>query len=332
MKKKERQDYIINEELTKKIKEKESLIKNLTNNNKNLGYNLNELKKDLYIKENEIKKVNDSLIREKNISKNFAQDLNSEKENNKKLKNKLDNIANQNNENVSKILIQLDNEKKLTQNLQTKYSELEKQEKIKSKETEELKTQLEQKEEEIKNYKPENFGLKFQTDYKTGEYDIVIDIHSIMSLIKEGWKVIYKQDEGNQGKKNYLNLKNEDTIVVGVIGNKNMGKTFFLEKLSGYSIPKGFNVKTIGLSVRYGTTSQQCVAILDSAGQETPLLKLEELKIEEKEKEVKVENEDKNGKPQNENDEKNGTKEIQKKNEEIEDKKIMSLNNIQEIN
>jgi len=52
-----------------------------------------------------------------------------------------------------------------------------------------------------------------------------------------------------------------------------MGKTFFLEKLSRYDIPKGFNVKTIGLSVRYGTSPEHNVAILDSAGQETPLLK-----------------------------------------------------------
>ena len=35
----------------------------------NLGNNLNELKKELFIKENEIKKVNDSLIKEKNITK-----------------------------------------------------------------------------------------------------------------------------------------------------------------------------------------------------------------------------------------------------------------------
>ena len=111
MKKKERQDYIMNEELTKKIIEKESIIKNLTNNNMNLGNNLNELKKDLNIKENEIKKVIDSLIKEKNISKNIAQDLNSEKEKNRKLNDKLDNIANKNNENVSKSLTELDNEK-----------------------------------------------------------------------------------------------------------------------------------------------------------------------------------------------------------------------------
>ena len=302
MKKKERQDNTINRELTKAIQEKESLIENLKKNNINLGNNLDELRKDLNIKEKEIKKVKDSLNKEKNISKNIAHDLNAEKEENRKLNIKLDNIAINNNENVSKILLQLDNEKKINQNLQTKYSELEIKEKLKSKEKEELKIQLENKEEELKNYKPENYGLKFQTDCNKGEYDIILDINSIISLIKDGWKVIYKQKvgEGNS----YENLKNKPSIVVGVIGNKNMGKTFVLEKLSDYSIPKGFNVKTLGLSVRYGTTSDHCVAILDSAGQETPLLRMEAQKIE-----------------KNENEEKNESDETPKKSEDIEDKK-----------
>ena len=318
LKNKERKENIIDEELTKKLREKESLIQNLKNNNMNLGNNLNELKKDLYIKENEIKRVSDSLIKEKNISQNIAYNLNTEKEKNRKLNDKLENIANKNNENVSKILLQLDNEKKISQNLQTKYSELEKLEQLKSKEKEELKSQLEYKEEELKNYIPKNYGLKFQSDSKKGEcgeYDIILDINSIISLIKDGWKVNYNQEEGKQ---KYLKKKDESTIVVGVIGNKNMGKTFILEKLSGYSIPKGFNVKTIGLSVRYGTTPEHNVAILDSAGQETPLLKMEESKIDENEIENKDENENENRRRENQ---KNEVKETEKKNEEIEEEK-----------
>ena len=326
MKEKGSQDNILNEELIKEIKEKESLIKNLKTNNKNLGNNLEELKVHLNNKENEIKKVKNSLNKEKNINQNISKDLNTEKDKNKRLNDKLDNIANKNNENVNKILQQLDNEKKIAQNLQTKYSELEKQEKLKTKEKEELKSQLEKKDEElknvIKNYIPENYGLKFQSDCKTGEYDIILDINSIISLIKDGWKIYYNQKDGKQI---YLKKKNEPTVVVGVIGNKNMGKTFFLEKLSGYSIPKGFNVKTIGLSVRYGTTPDHNVAILDSAGQETPLLKMEALKIDLKNKEIEIkdedENEDENGIPENENEEKKETKEENKKNEETEDEK-----------
>ena len=59
-----------------------------------------------------------------------------------------------------------------------------------------------------------------------------------------------------------------------MIGNGNKGKSFLLEKLSEYQIPKGFNVKTEGLSIRYGEEKDHRLAILDSAGQETPLLKI----------------------------------------------------------
>ena len=62
------------------------------------------------------------------------------------------------------------------------------------------------------------------------------------------------------------------TIVVGVVGNGNKGKSFLLKKLLNYHVPMGFNIKTEGLSIIYGETSKQCLAILDSAGQETPLL------------------------------------------------------------
>ena len=312
-----------NEELSGTIKEKEKIIKDLLNNNKNLGDNVDKLKMDLIIKENTIKKVNDSLNKEKKNNQNITRDLNSEKEKNKNLNVKLDNIAIKNNENVCKVLQQLDNEKKKNENFEIKYSEIVKQEKIKYQEKKKLESQLKQKEEELKNIEkniPKN-GLRFQSDCKAGEYDIILDIDSIISLMKDGWKVIYNQ---KGGKESYLKKKEEETVVVGVIGNKNMGKTYFLEKLSRYDIPKGFNVKTIGLSVRYGTSPAHNVAILDSAGQETPLLKmessnnkeefipLEKLEIEDKNLEEEIK--------ENIEKEKNAN-EQKKKNEESEDEK-----------
>ena len=271
-----------NIELEGTIKEKEKVIQNLKNNNKNLGNNIQELEKDLNVKKDEIKKINYSLIEAKNINQNLSINFKSEKEKNKELNDKLDNIANKNNENVNKVLEQLDQEKKIHENLKNKYSKLEEEEKIKDLANKDLELKLQKKEEELNyvknNYNPEKFGLKFSSDSKKGGYDIILDINSIIGLIKEGWKVFYNQ------KDLYYKRKEEKTIVVGVIGNKNMGKTFFLEKLSGYEIPKGFNVKTVGLSVRYGTSPSHSVAILDSAGQETPLLKMNPLKNIENEK------------------------------------------------
>ena len=88
----------------------------------------------------------------------------------------------------------------------------------------------------------------------------------------EGWIVKYPKKE--KGRDYYNKVKDDPTIIVGVIGNGNKGKSFLLEKLSEYQIPKGFNVKTEGLSIRYGEEKDHRLAILDSAGQETPLLKI----------------------------------------------------------
>ena len=115
-----------------------------------------------------------------------------------------------------------------------------------------------------------DFGIKFDMDSKKGDYDIIIDIQSIKNLPKTGWKIKYNKEKG---KEIYNEKKNEKTIVVGVIGNGNKGKSYFLGKLSGYDIPKGYSIKTEGLSIRYEQTKEHNIAILDSAGQETPLLK-----------------------------------------------------------
>ena len=265
-------------------------------------------------KENAIKEINDSLIKEKNINQNISENLNMEKEKNKILNDKLENIASENNENMKKILQQLQDEKNANENLKSKFSELEKQEKLKNIEKEKLETELKVKNEElqnvIKNYVPENFGLKFESDSKTGEYDIILDITSFRDLIKEGWLVKYNKEEGKQ---KYLKKKDEPTIVAGVIGNGNKGKSFILEKLSGYEIPKGFNVKTVGLSIRYGTSKEHNVAILDSAGQETPLLKMKNDNIIKEEESNESKNEISNANSKNEeiketNDGKNDTK------------------------
>ncbi len=126
-------------------------------------------------------------------------------------------------------------------------------------------------EESIKKINENKNGLKFSNDDKDGFYDIIVDITSIKNLNKTGWLVKYPNKE--KGREFYENKKNIPTIVVGVIGNGNKGKSFFLEKLSEYEIPKGFNVKTEGLSIRFGESESHNLAILDSAGQETPLLK-----------------------------------------------------------
>ena len=98
-------------------------------------------------------------------------------------------------------------------------------------------------------------------------YDIVIDITSMNDLKSGGWAIKYPK-----GKEEYERKMKMDTIVIGVIGNRNKGKSFILQKLSGYKVPQGYSIITEGLSIKYGEEEDHCIAILDSAGKETPLL------------------------------------------------------------
>ena len=74
--------------------------------------------------------------------------------------------------------------------------------------------------------------------------------------------------------KTYEKKKNNETIVVVVIGNGNKGKSFTLQKLSEYKIPKGFSLATEGLSIKYSDLKEKNICILDSAGREGPLIKM----------------------------------------------------------
>ena len=249
----------LKDELDKTQLENTKILQQLENERKtseNLETKILELRKnkeELKIKEESIKKI--------------SQDLKKQKEENINLKNYLGTIAGDNNKNMNLILKQLEHEKSLKKNLEEKNIELKKQEKEKSEKYIELEKQ-------IKILTKNNmFGLKFESDCKEGEYDIILVINSFRSLLKGGWAVKYCLENG---KKNYLNKKNKPTIILGAIGNGNKGKSFILEKLTSYKIKKGFNVKTEGLSIRYGSNKSHNVTILDSAGQETPLLTMSE--------------------------------------------------------
>ena len=105
----------------------------------------------------------------------------------------------------------------------------------------------------------------------TDFYDMIIDINSIKG-IKKGWDI--KMSE--RIKKNYSSLKSEKIIKIGVIGNSNKGKSFILSKLSKINLPSGTSIRTEGLSVKYPELDlyiNRKIALLDSAGLETPVLK-----------------------------------------------------------
>ena len=110
-------------------------------------------------------------------------------------------------------------------------------------------------------------------------YDVVVDIKSIKDITK-GWQVKMK----DRGKKNYEKFKNKDVIKIGVIGNANKGKSFLLSKISKMKLPSGTSIRTEGLSIKYPEINDlyknRTIALLDSAGLETPVLKEKNEKID----------------------------------------------------
>ena len=102
-------------------------------------------------------------------------------------------------------------------------------------------------------------------------YDVIVHIDSIKD-INEGWKIEY-----NNNTKGYESYKNQKLIKIGIIGNSNKGKSFLLSKLSKIDLPSGTSIRTEGLSIKYPDLklfNNRRIALLDSAGLESPLLNL----------------------------------------------------------
>ena len=102
-------------------------------------------------------------------------------------------------------------------------------------------------------------------------YDVIIDIKSVKDINK-GWEI--KMSE--KGLQNYRKFHEDKIIKIGVIGNSNKGKSFLLSKISKIKLPSGTSIRTEGLSVKYPELElfeDRKIALLDSAGLETPVLK-----------------------------------------------------------
>jgi len=131
--------------------------------------------------------------------------------------------------------------------------------------------------ERIKTRKSEE-ALKYVMNVNqepTKFYDVILDVESLKAL-KKGWKIICS----DEGKKQITSEKS--SCVVGVVGNFDKGKSFFLCNLADFEVPHGFSVQTKGISVKYPSNLKTPVTLLDSAGFETPIKFQEEEEEENK--------------------------------------------------
>ena len=130
------------------------------------------------------------------------------------------------------------------------------------------------------------------------EYDLIIKFNSFRDLnTKEGWKIEY----GSKGKEKFNKSIKEDCIIVGVTGNKNGGKSFLLNRITGYNIQSGYLYTTEGISSNFPNLKDnngkaKNIITLDTAGKENPLLEpsneIEKKKSEKKKEEKKKEEEE----------------------------------------
>ena len=95
-------------------------------------------------------------------------------------------------------------------------------------------------------------------------YDIIVNINS-MQNIKNGWEVKINEN----GKKIIDSKEKNKKLVIGVMGNRNKGKSFLLQAISGEKMQTGTTINTIGLSIKF---SEDKFVLLDSEGSESPIL------------------------------------------------------------
>ena len=96
-------------------------------------------------------------------------------------------------------------------------------------------------------------------------YDIIGNINSMQNVNTDGWDY-YMNEEGY----NIVQSKDKiERLVIGVMGNRNKGKSFILQALSGASLKTGTTINTIGISIKY---LENKYVLLDCAGSESPLL------------------------------------------------------------
>ena len=122
-------------------------------------------------------------------------------------------------------------------------------------------------------------------------YDSIICIDSIKS-VKKGWKIKMNK----RGLSLYNNCRKEKLLRIGVIGNKNKGKSFLLSKISKTKLISGTNIHTEGLSIKYPDRKimkDKNIILLDSAGFESPVLKNNDDEQEVEDEKMKKEKEDK---------------------------------------
>jgi hypothetical protein len=245
-----------NKDLLKKNKEHEN---NEITLKKNID-SLNEEKRILTKDKEKLEKVKNELLKEKEKFEGENKDLlskNKEYENGEiSLKKNIDIL----NEEKKCLIKQLEDQKKELENSlnisKSNLNNLEKEINILKEKNKELNSKIKILD---KIEEKQNLG-KNPLDF----YDIIVNINS-MQNIKNGWEIKINEN----GKKIIDSKEKNKKLVIGVMGNRNKGKSFLLQAISGEKMQTGTTINTIGLSIKF---SEDKFVLLDSEGSESPIL------------------------------------------------------------
>ena len=86
-----------------------------------------------------------------------------------------------------------------------------------------------------KSYMKENKITKIKKKEESKEfYDMVLDFSNFEQLRQDGWKILWPENIAqDKGFDKYNRCKENKNVVVGILGNKNRGKTFLLGRIIG---------------------------------------------------------------------------------------------------
>ena len=275
----------------KKLKDEENNLNEIIRNNKN---EINNSERQIKILKDEENNLNEKIRNNKNEINNSERKIKILKDEESNSNEKIRNNKNEINNSERQIKILKDEEKELSNQIK-QHNEIinELNPKI-----EDYKNRINNQKEQIRNLDKDkkylesslkgNNAIHIDKNNKISEtnlidnlkdfnkkdfvefYDMIIDIKSVKDIYK-GWQI----NMNERGLKNYEEHKKNEVIKIGVIGNSNKGKSFILSKISKINFPSGTSIRTEGLSVKYPELDgyeNRRIALLDSAGLETPVL------------------------------------------------------------
>ena len=283
----------LNEEMLKKKGELEHQIDQLINTK-------NKLVEDINIKEKEKEKEENNLEKAINSIKTKRQEKEYEENNLEKAINSIktkrqekENEENNLEKAINSIKTKRQEKEKEENNLKDAIKTIKKKREEKEKEEKTIEEEIKKKmEEKYKNLKKkinpeliEDLDPKIKqskiieyniqnNDNSENFYDMVLNFSSFEQLKEKGEKdkLGWYPEFFGEGKKRYEECISVDTVTIGIVGNKNRGKSFLLGRIIGKPLRAGFFVNTIGISALFPNIEKKAFITLDTAGKDNPLL------------------------------------------------------------